>query len=202
MSSLLGLAARFVVPAPLQLGWSVLQRAGGLLPRRVWLAGAVIAATSLVAWSGWQWHQRQTLAAFSAGSDAQAAADWQSYRAHADAAAAAQHATVAALATRQHAISKGTADALTARHDDLARRYDDLRLRWAAYRAGQGHAGDGRTAAISGSAPGADDAACAAAGWVAFETAAAAAQAADRAIAKDDAWIAWATAQAAAWPAN
>ena len=202
MSSLLGLAARLLVPAPLQLAWSALRRVGGLLPRWVWLAGAVIAAASLVAWSGWQWHHRQTLAAFTAGSDAQAAADWEAYRAHADAAAAAQHATVAALATRQHAVSKGTADALTTRHEDLARRYDDLRLRWAAYRTGQGHAGDGRTAAISGSAPSADDAACAAAGWVAFDTAAAAAQAADRAIAKDDAWIAWAAAQAAAWPAN
>ena len=62
------------------------------------------------------------------------------------------------------------------------------------------HAGDDHPTAVSGAAAGAAAADCAAAGWVSFDTAAAAAEAADRAIAKDDAWIAWVSAQAAAWP--
>ena len=148
----------------------------------------------------WRWHDAKVDAAFVAGATAQAATDKTRFEAAAVAAAKAQAALIANLAARQSRISKGTEHALVVRHDDLARRYDDLRLRWAAYRSGQGSAGNNGATAVPGAAGGVDDAGCAAAGWVSFDIAAAAAEAADRAIAKDDAWIAWASAQVDAWP--
>ena len=167
-------------------------------PRWLWIALALAGGACFAV----HWQHAQVSRAHADGAAAQMRADAARTRAAADAAARAQHARVAAAAARQAEISKGTTDALTHDRDDLARRYDALRLRWAAYRADPGTSGDGRTVALSRPAAGADDAACAARGWVAFDSAAAAALAADAAIAKDDAWIAWAAAQAAAWPAG
>ncbi len=196
MSGIPRLVAAFVVPAPLRLAVAAVASIGQAVPRPVWFACAALAIGS----GAWHWHRHTLGAAYAAGSAAQAIADRNAYRAEANRAAAAQHDTVVALDTRQHVISKEADDVLTARHADLARRYDALRLRWAAYRAASGSAGADRTAAVPDAAGRADDAACAARGWVAFDTAAAAAHAADAAIAKDDAWISWAGAQAAAWP--
>lgn len=171
-------------------------RALASVPRPLWYALA--AATLLLGL--WRWHDAKIGSAWKGGAEAQATADRAAYARASAAAAAKQAALAARLATRQNAISKGTDDALRRRTDDLARRYDDVRLRWAAHRAAEAGAGHDHAAAVPGTAGGADDAGCAARGWVSFDTAATAAQAADRAIAKDDAWIAWAAAQAAAWP--
>ena len=167
------------------------------VPRGAWTALAGLAL--LLAAN--HWYRHQLAAARTAGHVEQATADQTALAAANTAAAAAQQRLAAELAARQTKVSKGTADALTARLDDLARRYDDFRLRWTA-RPGPDGPGDRVGHGLSGTAAGADGAACAAAGWVSLDTAAAAALAADRAIAKDDAWIAWAAAQRAAWPAD
>lgn len=173
-------------------GWAALR--GLPRPLLYGLAGAL--ALLLL----WRWHDGKVDAAFVAGGQAQAVVDRDRIAAASAAAVTAQRERIANLATRQARISKGTDDALDARADDLDRRHDDLRLRWAAYRADRRRAGEDRSTALSGTAASVDDAACAAEGWVAFDAAAAAAHAADAAIAKDDAWIAWAQAQGAVWP--
>ena len=174
--------------------------AGVALFRRVPAAAWATLGVALALLGVWRWHDATVADARRDGARAQAVADRGRYEAAASAAAAEQHQRIAALAVRQSVISKGSDDALHIRHADLARRYDDLRLRWAAHRADQRGAGDDRATAVPGTAAGVDDATCAARGWVSFDTAAAAAQAADTAIAKDDAWIEWAARQAAAWP--
>jgi hypothetical protein len=166
------------------------------VPKPIWYVLMAIFAIALLA----RWHGGKVAAAYAEGAVAQAQADDRRVRAASAAAEAAQNALRTQLAARQDKVTKGTDNALLAKTDDLARRYDDLRLRWAAYRADQGRAGESGAIAVSGTATGADDAACAANGWVSFDTAAAAAKAADTAIARDDAWRAWVTAQAAAWP--
>ena len=166
------------------------------LPRSLWIAGLAV----LVIFLAWRWHWEKVDAAFVAGASEQARMDEGQVREAMAAAVLAQRTLKSAIEKQQARVSKGTNDALLAKQGDLVRRYDDLRLRWAAYRADQGRAGPGGAVGLSGSAAGADDAACAADGWVSFDTAAAAAQAADTAIARDDAWRHWVTAQAAAWP--
>jgi hypothetical protein len=165
------------------------------LPRALWLVlgGAALLAALLF------WHGQRVERARAAGAAAQAAVDRAAFEKAAAAAAQKQQRLVQALADRQAVISKGTEDELARDLADLARRYDDLRLRWAAARRG-GDAGGGGAIAVSAAAGAVDDAACAARGWVDFNTAAAAAEAADTAIAKDDAWRAWAEAQGQAWP--
>lgn len=166
------------------------------LPRLFWIAGFAV----LVILLAWRWHLGKVEAAFVAGASEQARLDEGQVREAMAAAVLAQRTLKSTLEKQQASISKGTKDALLAKQGDLVRRYDDLRLRWAAHRADQGRAGQDGAAGLSDSAGGADDAACAAAGWVSFDTAAAAAQAADTAIARDDAWRHWVTAQAEAWP--
>ena len=166
------------------------------VPRMIWYCVAL----ALLSVGLFHWHEGRIKTAYRAGATAQSAADRATFTAASATAARAQHDLVAGLAAHQSAITKGTADALAAKGAELARRTDDLRLRWTAYRADRGGSGQGRTAAVSGAAAPVDDATCATRGWVDFDTAAAAAGAADAAIAKDDAWIAWAGRQAAAWP--
>lgn len=166
------------------------------VPKPVWyslLAGLVLLLV-------WRWHDIKVDAVFAAGAAGQAAVDAQRVSAAAEAAQAAQRLLKAGLAVRQAKVTKGTDHALLAQNADLARRYDDLRLRWAAHRTDPGGASTGGAASVSGTATGADDTACAAAGWVSFDAAAAAAEAADTAIARDDAWRGWVMAQAMAWP--
>lgn len=170
-------------------GWALLRG----LPRPLLYALAGIVVALML----WRWHGAKVDAAFADGARRQAATDTARFEAAGAAAAKAQAALVAGLAAKQSRISKGTDDALVARTDDLARRYDDLRLRWTAHR---GRASDDSASAVSAATGAFDDAGCAARGWVSFDIAAAAAEAADTAIAKDDAWIAWAGAQADAWP--
>ena len=165
------------------------------LPRGLWLGLGAFALLMLV----WGWHGRTVRQARTAGAAEQAALDLQAYAAAAAQAAARQTQLVRELSVAQAAISKGVDDGLAVDVADLTRRYDDLRLRWAAARRA-GAAGEGGATALSLTAGAADDAACKARGWGDFDTAAAAAQVADQAIAKDDAWIVWARAQAAAWP--
>lgn len=166
------------------------------LPAWLW---AVMAAVLLI-FAGVRWHEGRLRAALRAGATAQAAIDRAAFARAAADAAAAQARLVRELAGRQAVISKGTNDAVAREFADLERRYDDLRLRWAEAGAGAGGADADGAASISNAARAADDAACAARGWVDFKTASAAAQAADTAIAKDDAWIAWAAAQMAIEP--
>jgi hypothetical protein len=166
------------------------------VPRWVWQ----LLAALLVLLALWRWHEGRVAEAAREARTAQATADRAAYARASAAAAEAQAALVSRTASQQTRISKGTDDALRRQNDDLARRYDDLRLRWAAHRAAEGPASDVHPIALPNTAPGAAATDCAAAGWVSFDTAAAAAEAADRAIAKDDAWIAWAAAQAEAWP--
>lgn len=172
--------------------WAALRR----IPLPIWYIGMALLLGMMV----WRWHSGAVHEAFVKGGIEQLAVDEKRFRQASLAAERQQEAVRSALKRRQLAISKGTDDALLAKHADLARRYDDLRLRWAAYRADQGGPGESGTIALPGAASVADDAACAARGWVSFDTAAAAAEAADTAIARDDAWRAWVTAQAAAWP--
>ncbi len=166
------------------------------IPRPVGLALAV----ALAVLAACAWHDHRVTGAYRQGAADQAVADRTRVAAAATAAAAAQQRLAATLAARQARISKGTDHALVEKNTDLAERYADLRLRWAADRADRGGSGADPATAVPGATGSAGDAACAAAGWVSFDTAAAAAQAADTAIAKDDAWIAWAAAQQAAWP--
>lgn len=134
------------------------------------------------------------------GAASQAVLDRAAYSVAAADAAARQGHLVRQLVARQATISKETDDALMLDVDNLGRRYDDLRMRWAAARASGGGTSEDGAVAVPTSATGFVEAACEASGWVDFETASAAAQAADEAIAKDDAWIAWAEAQRLAWP--
>jgi hypothetical protein len=166
------------------------------VPPLVWAGLCAV----LVIFFAWRWHSAKVEHAFVEGGAEQARMDELRFREAAMAAQTAQRALKAALAARQAEVSKGTDNALLAKTSDLSRRHDDLRLRWAAYRADQGGTGGGGATGVSGPAAGIDDAACAAGGWVSFDTAAAAALAADTAIARDDAWRDWVKAQAAAWP--
>jgi|GEM_PF-6639479 len=165
------------------------------LPRGLWFALGAMALLLLV----WGWHGREVRQARLAGAAEQAALDKAVFEAAATEAAARQGHLVRELAAVQAEISKGVDDELAVDFADVTRRYNDLRLRWAAAR-GDGAASQGGAVTLSRAASAPDDATCAARGWVDFETAAAAAYAADQAIAKDDAWISWAHAQTAAWP--
>lgn len=173
-----------------------LWRAATTLPKPIWYALTLTAALLMLV----RWHDRGLAAAHAAGAAAQAAADRARLTALSAAAARAQHDRVTALTATQAQISKGQDDELAKNAAVIVSRAADLRLRWAAHGADRDHPGGDRTTAVPRAAGRPDDAACAAAGWVSFAIASAAAEAADRAIAKDDAWIAWATAQAAAWP--
>jgi hypothetical protein len=166
------------------------------LPRAAWAAAALALLLAGLA----LWHRAEVRGARAQGARTQAASDAARVAGAAAQAAAAQRRVIAATAARQTKITKESDDALAARLADLGRRHDDLRLRWAAARADPGRPGAGGTIAVSAATPGAADAACAARGWVSFDTAVAAAAAADAAIAKDDAWREWVLAQAAAWP--
>ena len=166
------------------------------LPRAAWAAAALALLFVVLL----LWHRGEVRAARVAGAAAQAAADTAQLRAAADRATADQRRIIAATAARQTRISQETNDALAPRLAAIGRRHDDLRLRWAAARADPGRPGTRGAIAIPEAATGAADTACAARGWVSFDTAAAAAAAADAAIAKDDAWREWAMAHAAAWP--
>jgi hypothetical protein len=172
--------------------WEALRR----LPREVWY----VLAIGLALWIGHAWHERRIAEVIMTAKQEQAAADTAAFREAQDIAAEQQRKLVARTTARVEAINERTTDALEARNDDLARSYDDLRMRWAAHRAAESKSRGGAAAGVPGAAAGADAADCAAQGWVSFDVAAAAAEAADRAIAKDDAWIAWAKAQEAAWP--
>jgi hypothetical protein len=171
---------------------------GGLdrVPRPLWYLLAIVISALLA----WAWHSDKVETAYARGAAEQSRIDEQRVREASAAAEAGQNALRTALKSRQMKVTKGSDDALLAKNADLARRYDDLRLRWASYRADQGSAGESGATAFPRTAVGVDDAACAAAGWVSFDFAAAAAEAADTAIARDDAWRAWVTAQAMAWP--
>ncbi len=190
MIALLSLAAGFV-RGPLR-GFCA------AVPRPIWYAVSL----SFLSFGLWRWHEHKVAIAYAQGKITQSAADRAAFTAASAAAARAQQDVVAGLASRQSVITKGTTDALAAQNADLARRTDDLRLRWTAYRANRGGSSQDRAAAVPGAAASIDDTACKAGGWVDFDTAAAAASAADAAIAKDDAWIAWAAAQKAVWPAT
>jgi TolA-binding protein len=168
----------------------------GRLPRTVWIGLLALAAVLAVS----RWHQHKVNAAFVAGGIAQASIDRSAIAVARATAERAQQQLRQRLAAKQGRISTGVDDGLLSQNVDLVRRYDDLRMRWAAYRADQGGAGGDRATAVSRPAAILDAAACSAAGWVSFDTAATAAQAADTAIARDDAWRTWVTAQAAAWP--
>jgi hypothetical protein len=167
-----------------------------LLLKRFWpvLAGIALVIGLIV------WHNGQVSAAFRKGASEQATADRKAYAAAETLAIEKQAKVVAAVKAKFAAINKDTTDALRSDTDDIARRYDALRLRWEAYRADQGRAGQGGATAVPDAAGSFDLASCAAQGWVSFDVAATAAQAADTAIAKDDAWIKWAAEQEAEWP--
>lgn len=170
--------------------------AGFVIPRWAW---AALAAVALI-FGLRVWFDTKVSAARREGAAEQARVDREAYAAAEGVATARQAALRAKVKARAEAISKETGDALDDRRADLARGYDDLRMRWAAYRADQGRAGDGGATGVASAAGAADDAYCKAQGWVSFDVAAAAAEAADAAIAKDDAWREWWTAQAEAWP--
>jgi len=175
------------------IAWLALARR---LPRAAWAAAALALLLAALA----LWHRGEVRAARVAGAAAQAAADTAQLRAAADRATADQRRIIAATAARQTRISQETDDALAPRLAAIGRRHDDLRLRWAEARADPGRPGATGATAVPQATPGAADAACAARGWISFDTAAAAAAAADAAIAKDDAWREWVVAQEAAWP--
>lgn len=166
------------------------------LLKRYWPMLAVIVALI----SFWFWHSRAVTAAFNDGAARQAATDRAAYQEAETAATEKQAKLVRNSAAKAGTISKGTDVALQKRFDNLAGSYDALRLRWETHRANQGRASQGGTTVASSAATVANDAHCAASGWVSFDVAAAAAEAADTAIAKDDAWRAWWTQQEEAWP--
>lgn len=170
--------------------------AGLVMPRWAW---GLVALATLIG-GLWVWHGGEVRAARREGAAEQARVDRAAYAEAESLATARQAAVRAAAKARADAISKETGDALDDRRADLARGYDDLRVRWAAHRADQGGASQGGAVGVASAAGVADDAYCKAQGWVSLDVASAAAQAADTAIAKDDAWREWWTAQAEAWP--
>lgn len=172
--------------------WTLVRRVPGL-------AWAGLAALLLLAGLV-HWHDRAVAAAFAEGVREQAATDRAAVLAANAAARQAAAARNAALGRTQATISRESEDGLQKTLAAVVRRRDDLRLRWATARAAAAGDGTPGPAALPGAAAVALDTACPAAGWVAFDTAAAAAAAADEAIAKDDAWIAWVREQAVAWP--
>lgn len=163
---------------------------------RFWpaLAGVLVVLAVIL------WHKGEVSDAYKAGAVEQAAKDRQAVEAAEKAATAAQTALIDATRQKSADISKGTDNALQKRNADLARSYDDLRLRWEAYRADQGRAGQDGATALASAAGVPDDAYCPSQGWVSLDVAAAAAEAADTAIAKDDAWREWWLKQSEAWP--
>ena len=167
-----------------------------ILLKRFWpyMAGALLLGGVIL------WHKDKVSDAREAGRAEQAQIDAIAFQEAARRATEAQQAAIAKVKANSAAINKETTDALTKRNTDLARSYDDLRLRWAKAKADSSSADEGGATAVSDAAAGTIDAACAARGWVDFGTAATLAEAADRATAKDDAWRAWWTAQEAAWP--
>lgn len=167
-----------------------------ILLKRFWpyMAGALLLGGVIL------WHKDAVSDARIAGMEAQAKVDTEAFKEAARLATEAQQAAIAKVEANSAAINERTTDALTKRNTDLARSYDDLRLRWAKAKADSSSAGEGGATAVSDAASGFDAAACKAAGWVDFGIAATLAEAADRATAKDDAWRAWWTAQEAAWP--
>jgi hypothetical protein len=170
--------------------------AGFVIPRWAWAALAAVVLLGGL----WVWHGLEVSTARREGAAEQARVDREDFARAEGVATARQAAMRAAVKARADAISKEAGDALDDRRADLARGYDDLRMRWAAHRADQGRAGNGAAAGVASAAGVADDAYCKAQGWVSLDVAAAAAEAADTAIAKDDAWQEWWREQAAAWP--
>lgn len=164
--------------------------------KRYWpiLAGIMLVVGLVV------WHNAEVSKARREGAIAQATADREAYTKAETAATKRQLDLKAKTAAKAETISKGTDDALQHRYTDLARGYDDLRLRWEAYRADQGRTGQGGPAGPTSAASVSDGTYCPSQGWVSLDVASAAAEAADTAIAKDDAWRAWYEAQAEAWP--
>ena len=144
------------------------------------------------------WHSARVADAHDAGRAEQAALDAKAFANAYALAEKAQADAVAKTAATAAKITERTADALERKNDDLANRYDALRLRWA-----EGNSSRARdVAAASPAYPAAsfDAAACTARGWVDFDTAATTAQAADVATARAEAWREWWLAQAEAWP--
>jgi hypothetical protein len=182
--------------AGIKAAWLAVQVFAAGVPRWVWYALAGALAVALVA----HWHNGRVAQLIEDTRRVQAEADARTYTEAAQAAADAQQERIDKLTAKQTVINERTTDALQAKSDDIGRRYDDLRLRWAAHRAAESAAGDNQPAALPRTATGFDAAACAAEGWVSFDVAATAAEAADRAIAKDDQWRAWYLAQREAWP--
>lgn len=171
---------------PAWLTWNLVRR---LLP----YIGIALALLAL-----WRWHDGKVEAAFEAGAVKQAAADLKAIERAEKAATARQAAIIAARVKSATAINERTTDALEKRNAALARSYDDLRMRWAAYRANQGGPGNSDATAVSGSPA---SVACApAAGFVPVETAIAPSEAADRYAAQLNGWIDWYEANKAAWP--
>jgi hypothetical protein len=167
-----------------------------LILRRWWPALVAALAVIGLIW----WHNGEVADARKQGAAEQRRVDHEVVTAAQEAAAKAQAALVDKTATKAADISKGTDNALQRRYTDLARSYDDLRLRWKAHRADQSRAGQGGATGLASATGVPDDTYCSAQGWVSLDVAAAAAEAADTAIAKDDAWRGWYESQAAAWP--
>lgn len=166
-----------------------------LLPYAI---GGVVAIGAIT--GGVIWHKSEVAEARRDGAAEQARVDRENFAKAETLATQRQAKAIADQKAKAQTISERTDDALQHRYTDLARSYDDLRLRWAAFRANQGRTGQGGAAGVAGAATIPDAAYCAAQGWVSLDVAAAAAEAADTAIAKDDAWRAWWTAQDKAWP--
>jgi hypothetical protein len=160
--------------------------------------GGVVAIGAIT--SGVIWHKGEVAEARRNGAAEQARVDREAFAKAETLATQRQAKAIADQKAKANLISERTDDALQHRYTDLARSYDDLRVRWATYRAGQGRAGHSPATGPAGAAAIPDAAYCPSQGWVSLDVAAAAAEAADTAIAKDDAWREWWTAQEKAWP--
>lgn len=192
--------------AAIAMRWAALPAGARRLLRGIGIGLAIIVALAIAIGIARHRHAgevaRVTRAARAAGRAEQAAVDRAAVIKATIAARQAQARLVAATAAAAATINKDIDHAHQARDTDLARRYAALRLSWQAARA-QGHssgAGQGAAAAIPGAAEIVGDAACRAAGWLDFETAATIAEAADRGAAQVNGLLDWHAAQAAAWP--
>jgi len=144
------------------------------------------------------WHKGEVREARREGAESQRKVDEAAYRKAAEAAQELQRLEVERVERKANIITKEIADALENQRDDVAQRYNALRLRWAKAKADTSRTDGGAVSGLANTTPGADDQACAARGWVDFEAAATIAQAADEAVMKDDAWREWWEKQAAA----
>lgn len=165
------------------------------LPREIWYALALLGLLAGL----WLWHTSKVDDAYVAGAAAQAQVDTIAVKKAAVAAAAKQDKTIADLTAKQTKINQERDHALTEAHGDIDRLAAALKLRHEA-KTNPGGARRDKAAAVPSPARLAADAACAAGGWLSFDSSLLMATDAEHDAAQLRELQAWVIAQQKAWP--